>query len=172
MSCSCNTMLTLVVRMKLPSQMDNLFIELVSIDFPWPAVDFRQRSAMKALPLLQHFQSNFVRIFDRFFHIPVIHLQCDWKQCACEMIKNRDRIFSFHDTILPTGSHQATDRAVKPIVSLRANRELENFMASSFPLATPTKLWCSDKRRRTNEDENDSDGEFVTPDLARPPSDV
>jgi hypothetical protein len=91
--------------------MDNLFIELMSMDFPWPAVDFRQRPAMKAIPLLQHFESNLVGIFDRVFDIPVIHLQRDWEQRACEMIKNRDRIFSFHDTILSTRSHQATDRA-------------------------------------------------------------
>jgi len=28
--------------------MDNLIIELVSIDFPWPTVDFRQSPAVKA----------------------------------------------------------------------------------------------------------------------------
>jgi hypothetical protein len=51
---------------------------------------------MKAFPLFQHFQGNLVRIFDRVFHIPVIHLEGDWKQRAREMIENRDRIFSFH----------------------------------------------------------------------------
>jgi hypothetical protein len=51
---------------------------------------------MKAFPLFQNFQGNLVRIFNGVFHIPVIHLQGDWKQRAREMIENRDRIFSFH----------------------------------------------------------------------------
>jgi hypothetical protein len=87
--------------------MNNAFIELKSIDFPGPAVDFRQRPTVKALPLLQYFQGDFVRIFDGVFHIPVIHLQRHRKQCACEMIEDRDRIFSFHQTSLPTDSRLA-----------------------------------------------------------------
>jgi len=87
--------------------MNNAFIELMSIDFPGPAVDFRQCPTVKALPLLQHFQGDFVRIFDGVFHIPVIHLQCHREQCACEMIENRDRIFSFHQRSLPTDSRLA-----------------------------------------------------------------
>jgi hypothetical protein len=80
----------------------------MSIDFPWPALDFRQRPAMKAASLLEHFQGHLVRIFDRLFHIPVIHLQRNWKQRAREMIENRDRIFSFHQTSVPTPSYLAT----------------------------------------------------------------
>ena len=87
--------------------MNYAFIELMSIDFPWSAVDFRQCPTVKALPLLQHFQGDFVRIFDGVFHIPVIHLQCHREQCACEMIENRDRIFSFHARTLSTDSHLA-----------------------------------------------------------------
>ena len=64
---------------------------------------------MKALPLFQHFQGAFVRVRNRVFQVPVVHLQCDRKQRTREMIQNRDCILSFHGTILPTPSLQATD---------------------------------------------------------------
>ena len=91
--------------------MNDSFVEHCSIEWAArQAVGLLQGPVVKALPLPQHLQGALVRIGDRNFHIPVIHLQGDREQSACEMIEHGDRIQGFHESILPTPPSQATDR--------------------------------------------------------------
>jgi hypothetical protein len=85
----------------------------MGINSPGQALDFLKSPAMKALPLFQHFQSPLIRVLDRASHIPVVHLQRDREQRAREVIENRYRILSVHETSLATASRQATDPAVQ-----------------------------------------------------------
>src|SRR5215469_8105097 len=90
--------------------MNNALIELCGIQSARPSLKLMQSPGMKALALLEHFQGHLVRIRDRIFHIPVIHLQGNRKQGPCKMVENCDGILSFHRASLPTLPSQANGR--------------------------------------------------------------
>src|SRR6516165_12791938 len=54
---------------------------------------------METLSLSKDFQGAFVGVSNRIFHISVVHLQRNRKQCTREVIESRDNIERFHERL-------------------------------------------------------------------------
>src|SRR6202007_425812 len=67
--------------------------------FPLADLQFDQGPAMETLSLSKDFQGTFVGISNRIFHISVVHLQRNRKQCTREVIASRDNIERFHERL-------------------------------------------------------------------------